>query len=40
MSSAQAKSETSIHRDEELGEERAGLEFEDDTDEEYTRRPY
>ena len=28
------------YKDEESGQERAGLEFEDDTDEEYMRRPY
>ena len=28
------------YKDEESGEERIGLEFEDDTEEEYMRRPY
>lgn len=37
---AQANSDTTKYKDEESGEERAGLEFEDDTDEEYMRRPY
>lgn len=38
--SAQAESDKGGCADEESGGERAGLEFEDDTDEEYMRRPY
>ena len=35
-----ANSEREGYGDEESREERAGLEFEDDTDEDYMRRPY
>lgn len=38
--SAQVISDTKKHKDEESGEECPGLEFENDTDEEYLRRPY
>lgn len=37
---AQANSDTNIYGDEESGEGCTPLEFEDDTDEEYMRRPY
>lgn len=37
---ARASSDTDICRDEDSGEECTGLEFGDDTDEEYLRRPY
>ena len=37
---AQANPDTNIYGDEESGEACAPLEFEDDTDEEYMRRPY
>ena len=38
--STQVVSDTKDTEHEESGEERPGLEFEDDTDEEYMRRPY
>ena len=36
----QADPDDEMYKDEELYEERADLEFENDTDEEYMRRPY
>ncbi len=38
--SLQTNSDRRRYNDEESHEERAGLDFEDDTDEEYMRRPY
>ncbi len=40
FSSMRASSDGRRYNDEESHEERAGLEFEDDTDGEYIRRPY